>query len=113
MFRLVSLPLFKRTVRVLQTRPGGRASLHHVPSNRIVGPVEIRRAIDVCRKPANLRRTVRIAVVVGVLLTLINEGDVIVHGTASALTAVKVCLNFLVPFVVSNLGVLAGDRSRD
>jgi hypothetical protein len=73
--------------------------------------VEIRRAIDVCRKPANLRRTIRIAALVGILLTLINQGDVIIHGDASPLMAVKVCLNFLVPFFVSNLGVLAGDRS--
>jgi hypothetical protein len=42
---------------------------------------------------------------------MINQGDVIVHGDATALTGVKVCLNFVVPFVVSNLGVLAGDRS--
>ncbi|MGB2952216.1 MAG: nitrate/nitrite transporter NrtS [Gaiellaceae bacterium] len=53
----------------------------------------------------------RIALVVGCVLTLINQGDVIARGHATALTAVKVCLNFVVPFVVSNLGVLAGDRS--
>lgn len=80
-------------------------------SSRIVRRVEIRSAVDVCRKPANLRRTIRIAAVVGVVLTLINHGDVIIHGDATALTAVKVCLNFVVPFIVSNLGVLAGDRS--
>ena len=73
--------------------------------------MEIRRAIDVCRRPANLRRTIRIAAVVGVVLTLINQGDVIIHGNATALTGVKVGLNFVVPFIVSNLGVLAGDRS--
>ena len=73
--------------------------------------MEIRRAIDVCSRPANLRRTTRIAAVVGVILTLINQGDVIIHGNATALTGVKVGLNFVVPFIVSNLGVLAGDRS--
>lgn len=48
---------------------------------------------------------------VGCVLTLINQGDVIVRGDATSLTLVKICLNFVVPFVVSNLGVLAGDRT--
>jgi hypothetical protein len=40
----------------------------------------------------------------------VNQGDVIVGGHASSTTAVKVALNFVVPFVVSNLGVLAVRR---
>jgi len=45
------------------------------------------------------------------VLTAINQADVIASGDATALTAVKVGLNFVVPFFVSNLGVLAGDRT--
>ncbi len=71
----------------------------------------VRAAIATCRSPANLRKTLRIALVVGCVLTLINQGDVLAHGDATALTGVKIGLNFVVPFVVSNLGVLAGDRS--
>jgi hypothetical protein len=70
-----------------------------------------RAALATCRSPANLRKTLRIALVVGCVLTLINQGDVIVRGEATSLTLVKICLNFVVPFVVSNLGVLAGDRT--
>ena len=55
----------------------------------------------------NLRRTVRIALVVGCVLTLINQLDVILHGDTTALTGVKIGLNFVVPFIVSNLGVIA------
>jgi hypothetical protein len=68
-------------------------------------------AIAICARPEHLRRTVRIALVVGVILTLINQVDVIVGGDATALTWVKVGLNFCVPFVVSNLGLLAGQRA--
>lgn len=68
-------------------------------------------AITTCREPANLRKTLRIALVVGSVLTLINQGDVLVRGEATVLTGVKIGLNFVVPFIVSNLGVLAGDRS--
>jgi hypothetical protein len=68
-------------------------------------------ALATCRQPANLRRTIRIALVVGTILTLINQADVIARGNATALTVGKVCLNFVVPFIVSNLGVLTGTRS--
>ena len=44
---------------------------------------------------------------VGLILSLINQGNVIIGGDATALTWVKVGLNFCVPFVVSNLGLLA------
>jgi hypothetical protein len=67
-----------------------------------------REAIAVCRQPANLRRTIRIALVVGLVLTAINQADVLFSGHAGAGTFVKCALNFLVPFVVSNLGLLAG-----
>ena len=60
----------------------------------------------------HLRGTLRIALVVGVVLTLINQADVIIGGDASAATWVKVGLNFCVPFVVSNLGLLAGKRAE-
>lgn len=71
----------------------------------------LRAAVVTCRSPANLRKTLRIALVVGCVLTGINQGDVIANGHATALTGVKIGLNFVVPFVVSNLGVLAGDRT--
>ncbi len=68
-------------------------------------------AFDTCRTPTNLRRTLTIALVVGCILSIINEGDVIVHGHAIAATGLKIGFNFVVPFIVSNLGVLAGTRT--
>jgi len=64
--------------------------------------------VAVCCARPTLRRTARIAAVVGLALTGINEGDSLVHGNISAVTGIKVAFNFLVPFIVSNLGVLAG-----
>ncbi len=60
----------------------------------------------------HLRRTLRIALVVGMLLTAINQLDVIVDGQATAATWIKSGLNFVVPFVVSNLGLLSGTPGR-
>lgn len=71
-----------------------------------------RRACVICGRPGNLRTTLRIALAVGVVLTLINQLDVFVHGKETALTWVKVGLNFIVPFCVSNLGLLAGSSMR-
>lgn len=69
-------------------------------------------AIQICGTRATLRRTVRIAAVVGLVLSGINEGDSLLHGAVSLATGIKIVFNFLVPFVVSNLGVLAGQRSN-
>lgn len=67
-------------------------------------------AVEICCARETLRRTARIAAVVGLVLTGINEGDSLIHGHVSGATEIKMALNFLVPFIVSNLGVLAGTR---
>ena len=69
-----------------------------------------REAIEPCLRPANLRRTIGIALVVGLVLTTINQLDVFVRGAETTFTWFKIPLNFLVPFVVSNLGLIAGGR---
>jgi hypothetical protein len=69
-------------------------------------------ALRICMRREHLRRTARIALVVGVILTLINQADVIIGGDATAVTWIKAGGNFLVPFIVSNLGLLAGKRAE-
>jgi hypothetical protein len=59
----------------------------------------------------HLQKTVGIALVVGTILTLINQGSVIFGGDATTLTWVRSALNYCVPFIVSNLGVLAAHRA--
>jgi hypothetical protein len=56
-----------------------------------------REALRYCLQRRHLRRTVRIALVVGVVLTAINQLDVIVSGDATTTTWVRCGLNFLVP----------------
>ena len=72
----------------------------------------MRDALDICLRPEHLRRTLAIALVVGTILTAINQADVIARGDATSTTLVKAVLNYMVPFVVSNLGLLAG-RPRE
>jgi hypothetical protein len=72
----------------------------------------MREALRYCLERRHLRRTVRIALVVGVVLTAINQLDVIARGDATATTWIKCGMNFIVPFVVSNLGLLSGRARR-
>jgi hypothetical protein len=72
----------------------------------------VRDAIAICARREHLRSTATIALIVGTILTLINQADVIIGGDAKALTWVKAGLNYCVPFVVSNLGLLAGKRAE-
>ncbi|MBK5111392.1 MAG: nitrate/nitrite transporter NrtS [Thermoleophilia bacterium] len=65
-------------------------------------------AIRYCLEPRHLRRTIAIAIVVGTILTAINHGDTYVAGESVTSTWVKTFANYLVPFVVSNLGLLTG-----
>jgi hypothetical protein len=67
-------------------------------------------AIRYCARREHLRRTIRIALVVGLVLIAINQLDVILAGDATTSTWIKSATNFLVPFLVANLGLLSGRR---
>jgi hypothetical protein len=58
--------------------------------------------------PPHLRRTLLIAATVGTWLTLFNQGDTLITKAMTAVLLGKVCLNYLTPFVVANLGLLSG-----
>lgn len=66
----------------------------------------------VCLYPGHLRKTIAVALVVGTVLFLINQLDVVLAGRATGLTWLKVALTYLVPFCVSNYGVLVAARRR-
>lgn len=60
----------------------------------------------------HLVKTVSIALVVGTVLFAINQLDVVLGHDATALTYLKVSLTYLVPFCVSNYGLLIATRRR-
>jgi hypothetical protein len=63
-------------------------------------------------RPSTLRRTLRIALLVGIILSLVNQGTVVAGGDATAVTWARVAANFFVPFCVSSAGFLAATRGR-
>ena len=69
-------------------------------------------AFRVIAHPPYLKRTIRIAFIFGSLLFAINHLDEVILGHATSAVWIKGALTFLVPFSVSNLGVLVASRRR-
>lgn len=57
-------------------------------------------------------RALRVAAVVGTILFVINQLDVVVSGTLTALVAGKIALTYLVPYSVSTYSALEVNRLR-
>jgi hypothetical protein len=85
-----------------------------VPSHAAIPPWST--PIDACRlilRGVTFRTCVRVAIVVGTILTAVNQGSVIADGHASAATWIRVGVNYAVPFIVSSIGYLAPFRCRE
>lgn len=54
----------------------------------------------------------RIALVVGTILTIVNQGAVLASGDHTTSTLLRVAANYVIPYVVSSLGYLASHRVR-
>jgi len=59
---------------------------------------------------AILRRSVVTCLIVGAVLTLINQGDALLRGEFDSVMAWKIGLTFLVPFVVATMSGAAAVR---
>jgi hypothetical protein len=59
----------------------------------------------------SLARCIPIALLVGTLLSLINQGTVMFAGDATVATWLRVGMNFVIPFCVSSAGFLASQRA--
>lgn len=62
-------------------------------------------------QPHVLKHSFTIAVIVGALLSMINQGDVIARGPMTTFLSLKIFMNFVVPFVVSSASA-AANRPR-
>jgi hypothetical protein len=62
--------------------------------------------------PANLKRTLVTALVVGTVLFAINQLNVVLAGHATPVVWIKTGVTYLVPFVVANVGILIATHRR-
>lgn len=71
-----------------------------------------RHAVQQLLLGATLRTCAPVALVVGTVLSVVNQGDVVLTGTVSGLVPVKVAVNYLVPYLTSSTGALLAVRVR-
>ena len=62
---------------------------------------------------STLRKTIKIALVVGTILSLINQLQVFLDHKATWVTDMRVVANYIVPFCVSSIGFLSATRRRE
>ena len=70
-------------------------------------------AIALILRGGTARACFKVALVVGTLLSAVNQGATIFGGHATAATWARVAVNYLVPYLVASTGYLAAFRVRD
>jgi len=65
----------------------------------------VRRVVGYCLEPGVARRSLIVAVLVGTLLNLINQGDALFAGRT--INWAKVLLTFIVPYCVATYGAVS------
>jgi hypothetical protein len=68
--------------------------------------------VGVVSAPANLRKSITIALVIGTTFVAMNQLEAILAGGATVVTWLKVGLTYLTPLCVSNLGILSATYRR-
>ena len=84
--------------------PAASAKLPRIQKQRL------REITAIVGTPLHLRRTITVALIVGTWLTVFNHGDELLRGDFGLRLASKIALDYLTPFVVSNVGLLARQR---
>lgn len=71
-----------------------------------------RDAVAQVLRGATVRTCSPVAVVVGTVLSVVNQGDVVLAGMADERVCVKIAANLLIPFLTSSTGALLAVRGR-
>jgi len=94
--------------------PGGacaRCGASPAKGRRFVMAGELRCLRCTLMRPSLLRRSLVTALVVGTILTAINQGNVLVQGQFPSVLLWKIPLTYCVPFCVATWGALVNSRS--
>ena len=63
-------------------------------------------------KGRTLKACLPVALIVGIIFSVINQGDVIIGGSVNSTVWIKVGMNFLIPFLVSSYGFMNDFRRK-
>lgn len=70
------------------------------------------RVVALFLRGATIRTASPVAVVMGTILSLINQGQLVWSGSATTGTWVRIGLNYVVPFIVASWAFLAARQDR-
>ena len=70
-----------------------------------------REAVALILRGITFHTASRVALVVGTLLTVINQGEVMMSGQQTTATYVRIAFNYLIPYTVASIGYLAPLRA--
>jgi hypothetical protein len=70
-------------------------------------PVE---AVALVLRGRTARVAVPVAAVVGTVISVVNQADVLINGQASGITWVRIAVNYLVPYIVASVAYLSACR---
>jgi hypothetical protein len=70
------------------------------------------RAAWLIARGATFRTSLPVALVVGSLLSAVNQGGELVAGDIDGATVARMAANYAIPYVVSGVGYLSAHRSR-
>lgn len=60
--------------------------------------------IEQCLKKATIKRSIKVAIIVGSVLGLINHSDAIFNGTLTSTNISQMGLTYMVPYLVATYG---------
>ncbi|MDQ3423259.1 MAG: hypothetical protein M3510_07735 [Actinomycetota bacterium] len=69
-------------------------------------------ALGLLLSGATVRPCLLVALVVGTVLSVVNQGDVVAQGMAGLTVGLKVIANYAIPFLTSSTGALLAVRDR-
>ena len=64
-----------------------------------------------CRDPKVMTLALKVALVVGTILNLINHFDLLLGSPFTRMTMIQMCLTYIVPYCVSTHGQVFGRRT--
>ena len=108
----MTVPVLFARGPVVRLRPGDEPGVGAAPKESDLAWRTWWQAGRLIATGATFATAARIALVVGTLLTAVNLCGLILGGQIDPTTGVRVAANYLIPYVVSSLGVLSRTRIR-
>lgn len=69
--------------------------------------------LRIARRPDIVRRSLKVGLIVGTILVMINQGDAILTGSVTGTQVIKILLTYCVPYAVSTYASVASVRAND